>query len=173
MSGPRLNSATLSRSGARAVAEGRGRDQRYAGLYAGSAVLGAKPPPRPWSAAAGLLGGVGWPGRAGGTAFKARGRGLVVGPLMVALAETRLSAGDLLTHLDHQQKDTARLALRAAPDLPARRVERIHHGRGDDRRRLPYAGGAVGPSRAGRGAVSERVVQQPSASAHREPEMVG
>ena len=51
--------------------------------------------------------------------FKSRARGLSLGRLLVSLAETMLSGGDFLCDLDHQRSDTAGLALRAVPAVPA------------------------------------------------------
>ena len=56
---------------------------------------------------------------AGGPSFKRRKRGLMLGGVMVALAETMLAGGDFFCDLDHQRKDRAGLALRAVPDVPA------------------------------------------------------
>jgi hypothetical protein len=46
-------------------------------------------------------------------------RGLLIGGVMVALAEMMLAGGDFLCDLDHQRKDTAGLRLRAVSDVPA------------------------------------------------------
>jgi hypothetical protein len=54
-----------------------------------------------------------------GPAFKSRRRGLMLGGVMVSLAETTLAGGDFLCGLDHQRIDTAGLRLRAVPDVPA------------------------------------------------------
>jgi hypothetical protein len=51
--------------------------------------------------------------------FKKRRRGLVLGGLMIALAETMLAGGDFLCDLDHQRNDRAGLELRAVPSVPA------------------------------------------------------
>ena len=51
--------------------------------------------------------------------FKQRKRGLMLGGVMVSLAETMLAGGDFLCDLDHQRDDTAGLQLRAVPDVPA------------------------------------------------------
>jgi hypothetical protein len=51
--------------------------------------------------------------------FKQRNRGLMLGGVMVSLAETMLAGGDFLCDLDHQRDDTAGLRLRAVPDVPA------------------------------------------------------
>ncbi len=56
---------------------------------------------------------------AAGAAFKQRRRGLMLGGVMVSLAETMLAGGDYLVDLDHQRKDTAGLELRAVSDVPA------------------------------------------------------
>ena len=55
----------------------------------------------------------------GGPRFKQRKRGLMLGGVMVSLAETMLAGGDFLCDLDHQRDDTAGLRLRAVPDVPA------------------------------------------------------
>jgi len=54
-----------------------------------------------------------------GPAFKRRRRGLMLGGVMVSLAEMMLAGGDFLCDLDHQRMDTAGLRLRAVPDVPA------------------------------------------------------
>jgi hypothetical protein len=54
-----------------------------------------------------------------GPAFKQRKRGLMLGGVMVSLAEMMLAGGDFLIDLDFQRKDTAGLSLRAVPDVPA------------------------------------------------------
>ena len=54
-----------------------------------------------------------------GLPFKQRQRGLMLGGVMVSLAETMLAGGDFLCDLDHQRDDTAGLRLRAVPDVPA------------------------------------------------------
>ncbi|MHB8290694.1 MAG: hypothetical protein ACYDEY_16010, partial [Acidimicrobiales bacterium] len=51
-----------------------------------------------------------------GPLFKSRRRGLMLGGVMVSLAETMLAGGDFLCDLDHQREDTAGLRLRAVPD---------------------------------------------------------
>jgi hypothetical protein len=56
---------------------------------------------------------------AAGSSFKKRRRGLLLGGVMVALAETMLCGGDFLVDLDHQRKDAVGLELRAVPDVPA------------------------------------------------------
>ena len=56
---------------------------------------------------------------AAGAAIKSRRRGLSLGELMVSLAETVLAGGDFFIDLDHQREDTAGLALRAVPGVPA------------------------------------------------------
>ena len=56
---------------------------------------------------------------AGGPSFKQRKRGLMLGGVMVSLAETMLAGGDFLCDLDHQRMDAAGLRLRAVPDVPA------------------------------------------------------
>ena len=55
----------------------------------------------------------------GDLAFKQRRRGLMLGGVMVSLAETMLAGGDFLCDLDHQREDAAGLRLRAVPDVPA------------------------------------------------------
>ena len=55
----------------------------------------------------------------GGPLFKRRKRGLMLGGVMVSLAETMLAGGDFLCDLDHQREDTAGLRLRAVPGVPA------------------------------------------------------
>ncbi|MDH2904107.1 MAG: IS1380 family transposase [Actinomycetota bacterium] len=55
----------------------------------------------------------------GDLAFKQRRRGLMLGGVMVSLAETMLAGGDFLCDLDHQREDVAGLRLRAVPDVPA------------------------------------------------------
>ncbi|MDH2902319.1 MAG: IS1380 family transposase [Actinomycetota bacterium] len=55
----------------------------------------------------------------GDLAFKQRKRGLMLGSVMVSLAETMLAGGDFLCDLDHQREDVAGLRLRAVPDVPA------------------------------------------------------
>ncbi len=55
----------------------------------------------------------------GGPRFKQRKRGLMLGGVMVSLAETMLAGGDFLCDLDHQRDDTAGRRLRAVPDVPA------------------------------------------------------
>ncbi len=54
-----------------------------------------------------------------GPLFKRRKRGVMLGGVMVSLAETMLAGGDFLCDLDHQREDTAGLRLRAVPDVPA------------------------------------------------------
>jgi hypothetical protein len=54
-----------------------------------------------------------------GPLFKQRKRGLMLGGVMVSLAETMLAGGDFLCDLDHQRMDAAGLRLRAVPDVPA------------------------------------------------------
>jgi hypothetical protein len=54
-----------------------------------------------------------------GPPFKRRQRGLMLGGVMMALAETMLAGGDFLSDLDHQRKDQVGLQLRAVPNLPA------------------------------------------------------
>lgn len=54
-----------------------------------------------------------------GPPFKQRKRGLMLGGVMVALTETMLAGGDFLCDLDFQRNDTAGLALRAVPEVPA------------------------------------------------------
>lgn len=56
---------------------------------------------------------------AGDGSFKRRKRGLMLGGVMVALAETMLAGGDFLCDLDHQRMDRSGLALRAVADVPA------------------------------------------------------
>ncbi len=56
---------------------------------------------------------------AGGSSFKQRRRGLMLGGVMVVLAETMLAGGDFPCDLDHQRKDVAGLGLRAVADVPA------------------------------------------------------
>jgi hypothetical protein len=56
---------------------------------------------------------------AGRCSFKQRRRGLMLGGVMVSLAETMLAGGDFLCDLDHQRRDAAGLRLRAVPDVPA------------------------------------------------------
>lgn len=51
--------------------------------------------------------------------FKRRRRGLLLGGVTVALAETMLAGGDFLCDLDHQRRDSAGLALRAVSSVPA------------------------------------------------------
>jgi len=51
--------------------------------------------------------------------YKQRKRGLILGGVLVSLAETMLAGGDFLCDLDHQRDDTAGLRLRAVPDVPA------------------------------------------------------
>jgi hypothetical protein len=53
----------------------------------------------------------------GGPAFKQRKRGLMLGGVVVSLAETMLAGGDFLCDLDHQREDSAGLQLRAVPDV--------------------------------------------------------
>jgi hypothetical protein len=55
----------------------------------------------------------------GGFSCKKRKRGLMLGGVMVALAEMMLAGGDFLCDLDHQRKDIAGLKLRAVPSVPA------------------------------------------------------
>jgi len=55
----------------------------------------------------------------GGPSFKKRNRGLMLGGMMVALAEMMLAGGDFLVDLDHQRNDAAGLRLRAVPEVPA------------------------------------------------------
>ena len=55
----------------------------------------------------------------GDLSFKQRRRGLMLGGVMVSLAETMLAGGDFLCDLDHQREDAAGLRLRAVPDVPA------------------------------------------------------
>jgi hypothetical protein len=55
----------------------------------------------------------------GGPVFKQRKRGLMLGGVLVSLAEMMLAGGDFLCDLDHQREDTAGLRLRAVPDVPA------------------------------------------------------
>ena len=55
----------------------------------------------------------------GGPRFKQRKRGLMLGGVMVSLAETMLAGGDFLCDLDHQREDTSGRRLRAVPDVPA------------------------------------------------------
>jgi hypothetical protein len=55
----------------------------------------------------------------GGCSFKRRRRGLMLGGVLMALAETMLAGGDFLCDLDHQRKDAAGLELRAVPEVPA------------------------------------------------------
>ena len=50
---------------------------------------------------------------------KQRRRGLGLGSVVMALAETMLSGGDFLIDLDHQRQDAAGLSLRAVPKVPA------------------------------------------------------
>lgn len=54
-----------------------------------------------------------------GPPFKRRRRGLMLGGVVVSLAETMLAGGDFLVDLDHQRADAAGLPLRAVPDVPA------------------------------------------------------
>jgi hypothetical protein len=54
-----------------------------------------------------------------GPPFKQRKRGLMLGGVMVSLAETMLAGGDFLCDLDHQRDDTAGLRLRAVANVPA------------------------------------------------------
>ena len=54
-----------------------------------------------------------------GPPFKQRRRGLMLGGVMVSLAETMLAGGDFLCDLDHQREDAAGLRLRAVPNVPA------------------------------------------------------
>ncbi len=54
-----------------------------------------------------------------GPPIKQRRRGLMLGGVLVALAETMLAGGDFLCDLDHQRADAAGLDLRAVPDIPA------------------------------------------------------
>jgi len=54
-----------------------------------------------------------------GPPFKQRKRGLMLGGVMVSLAETMLAGGDFLCDLDHQREDTAGLRLRAVANVPA------------------------------------------------------
>jgi len=54
-----------------------------------------------------------------GPVFKQRKRGLMLGGVLVSLAEMMLAGGDFLCDLDHQRDDTAGLRLRAVPDVPA------------------------------------------------------
>ena len=56
---------------------------------------------------------------AGAPSIKKRRRGLLLGGLMVAAAETMLSGGDFMSDLDNQRKDAAGLSLRAVPGVPA------------------------------------------------------
>ena len=56
---------------------------------------------------------------AGAPPIKSRRRGLGLGALMVALAETMLAGGDFLCDLDHQRKDRPGRHLRAVPGIPA------------------------------------------------------
>jgi hypothetical protein len=56
---------------------------------------------------------------AGAPPIKKRRRGLLLGGLMLAMAETMLAGGDFMCDLDNQRKDAAGLALRAVPDVPA------------------------------------------------------
>lgn len=56
---------------------------------------------------------------AGGLRFKRRRRGLLLGGVLVALAETMLAGGDFLCDLDHQRADARGRALRAVPEMPA------------------------------------------------------
>lgn len=56
---------------------------------------------------------------AAGATFKQRRRGLLLGGVTVALAETMLAGGDFLVDLDHQRADAAGLELRAVTDVPA------------------------------------------------------
>jgi hypothetical protein len=56
---------------------------------------------------------------ADGPGFKKRRRGLMLGGVLVSLAETMLAGGDYLVDLDHQRTDTAGLELRAVSDVPA------------------------------------------------------
>ena len=54
-----------------------------------------------------------------GPPFKKRRRGLMLGGVLVSLAETMLAGGDFLCDLDHQRGDAAGLRLRAVPNVPA------------------------------------------------------
>jgi len=54
-----------------------------------------------------------------GLPFKQRKRGLMLGGVMVSLAETMLAGGDFLCDLDHQRQDRVGLQLRAVPSVPA------------------------------------------------------
>ena len=54
-----------------------------------------------------------------GPPIKQRRRGLMLGGVLVALAETMLAGGDFLCDLDHQRADAAGLDLRAVPEIPA------------------------------------------------------
>ncbi len=54
-----------------------------------------------------------------GPPLKQRNRGLMLGGVMVSMAETMLAGGDFLCDLDHQRNDVAGLGLRAVPDVPA------------------------------------------------------
>lgn len=51
--------------------------------------------------------------------IKERRRGVMLGGMILSLAETMLAGGDFLCDLDHQRDDTAGLRLRAVPDVPA------------------------------------------------------
>lgn len=55
----------------------------------------------------------------GAPPFKQRKRGLMLGGVMVSMAEMMLAGGDFLCDLDHQRKGTAGLGLRAVQDVPA------------------------------------------------------
>ena len=55
----------------------------------------------------------------GAPSIKKRRRGLMLGGLMLAAAETMLAGGDFMCDLDNQRKDAAGLALRAVPGVPA------------------------------------------------------
>lgn len=56
---------------------------------------------------------------AGAPSIKKRRRGLTLGGLMVAMAETMLAGGDFMCDLDNQRKDTAGLELRAVAGVPS------------------------------------------------------
>jgi hypothetical protein len=56
---------------------------------------------------------------ASGSTFKRRRRGLLLGGVVVALAEMMLAGGDFLCDLDHQRADGAGHELRAVSDIPA------------------------------------------------------
>ncbi len=56
---------------------------------------------------------------AAGRSIKKRRRGLLLGGLMMAMAETMLAGGDFMCDLDNQRKDSAGAQLRAVPGVPA------------------------------------------------------